>query len=435
MHEALRGISSELKSVANALLANPEKRPLSIVSANFGMAGIDRDELASRAEELSTLIDDSGQEELSNEQVTAVSTFKQRLEFLRGSTIPHIFNGNAHTAIPAYLITLDAIERVLRPILSVDEEDERRLAKEVRELRGRVRSIKARTAAVEPNIAELEAMAASIVSAHEAAERLPTDLQELQESQKLINSIVEKSAANHRTIEAYVHSWGESNSRIGSSAEEAARIIAQCETAMRASTAVGLAGAFHDRAEALRKSLWPWVVGLIGALLFGAIVGGWQLHQLSESIQSSTAPTIVWTRIAVSLLSVGAPVWFAWLATKQIGQRFRLAEDYAYKASVSKAYEGYRREAAQLDEDFQKRLFASALTRLDEQPLRFVENESHGSPWHELLSSDIVKDAVRIAPQLVSEWKQKAVDTVAASKVRRRSAKGVVELDEGADRS
>jgi len=112
-----------------------------------------------------------------------------------------------------------------------------------------------------------------------------------------------------------------------------------------------------------------------------------------------------------------------------------LAEDYAYKASVSKAYEGYRREAAQLDEDFQKRLFASALTRLDEQPLRFVENESHGSPWHELLSSDIVKDAVRIAPQLVSEWKQKAVDTVAASKVRRRSAKGVVELDEGADRS
>jgi hypothetical protein len=126
---------------------------------------------------------------------------------------------------------------------------------------------------------------------------------------------------------------------------------------------------------------------LVGALAAGAIVGGSQLHQLSETIQASTAPTIVWTRIAVSLLSVGAPVWFAWLATKQIGQRFRLSEDYAYKASISKAYEGYRREAAQLDEDFQKRLLASALARLDEQPLRFVEHVTHGSPWHELLGS------------------------------------------------
>jgi hypothetical protein len=122
------------------------------------------------------------------------------------------------------------------------------------------------------------------------------------------------------------------------------------------------------------------------------------------------------------LLSVGGPVWFAWLATKQIGQRFRLAEDYAYKASISKAYEGYRREAAQLDEDFQRRLFASALTRLDEQPLRFVEHATHGSPWHELLASEVVKDAIRIAPQLVAEWTQKATDTVVAAKGRRKAA-------------
>lgn len=77
----------------------------------------------------------------------------------------------------------------------------------------------------------------------------------------------------------------------------------------------------------------------------------------------------IWLHIILSIVSVGAPLWFAWLATKQIGQRFRLAKDYSYKASVAKAYEGYRREAARIDEDFENRLFDSALTRLEEAPL------------------------------------------------------------------
>ncbi|WP_244190974.1 hypothetical protein [Ralstonia mannitolilytica] len=391
------------------------------------MAGVDRDALADRAKDLAEWINDSGRDDIPDALNAKLTQFPKILQYLRTATVPHIFNGNAQMAIPAYLITLDGLERLLRPVLSVDAQDERQLTKEVRELRSKVRSLTARSNAVEPSIDRLQTMADSIVSAHDAAVRLPTDLQELEESQQQINKIVASASANDETVRQFVEVSKSSSERLSSSANEAEQIIAQCEAAIRASTAVGLAGAFHDRAEALRKSLWPWVVGLIGALLVGAIVGGWQLHQLSESIQASTAPTIVWTRIAVSLLSVGAPVWFAWLSTKQIGQRFRLAEDYAYKASISKAYEGYRREAAQLDEDFQKRLFASALTRLDEQPLRFVENETHGSPWHELLSSDVVKDAIRIAPQLVGEWKQKAVDTVAASKRRRKAPSKLTE--------
>ena len=79
------------------------------------------------------------------------------------------------------------------------------------------------------------------------------------------------------------------------------------------------------------------------------------------------------------------------------GERFRLSEDYAFKASVSKAYEGYRREAANLDEAFAARLFSSALTRLDEAPLRLVETENHGSPWHELIKGIFSSRAKPIA--------------------------------------
>ncbi|WP_412530379.1 hypothetical protein [Burkholderia lata] len=422
MNANLQTIVTELQAIADTVTATPEQRPLSIVYNNFGMAGIDRDQLASRASDLADQIRDADADEISSSLAEKLAEFPARLQYLRTSTIPHIFNGNANTAIPAYLITLDALDRLLRPILSVGEADKRSLTKEVSELRNNIRSLKARADSVEPKLGELEGMAKSIIAAHDAAARLPTDLQELEENQQKIQKISKGASNSDAAIRKFLEVATSRADQLSKAAEDADKIIEKCETALRASTAVGLAEAFHDRAESLRRSLKPWIAGLIGALVAGAYVGGQQLHQLAESIQASTAPTIVWTRIAVSLLSVGAPVWFAWLATKQIGQRFRLSEDYAYKASISKAYEGYRREAVDLDEDFQKRLFASALTRLDEQPLRFVESETHGSPWHELLSSDVVKDAIRIAPELVGEWKRKAVDTVAATKRRRRSS-------------
>jgi hypothetical protein len=109
-------------------------------------------------------------------------------------------------------------------------------------------------------------------------------------------------------------------------------------------------------------------------------------------------------QIVLSALSVGAPLWFAWLATKQIGQRFKLAEDYAFKASVAKAYEGYRREAARIDIAFESRLFSSALARLEEAPLRLIGATEHGSPFHELISSDAFLKAMEAVPALKTKF-------------------------------
>jgi hypothetical protein len=113
-------------------------------------------------------------------------------------------------------------------------------------------------------------------------------------------------------------------------------------------------------------------------------------------------------------------VWFAWLATKQIGQRFRISEDYAFKAAVSRAYEGYRREAVRIDPELEAQLLRSALQRLDEQPLRLVEPTSYGSPWHELLASDSLKDALKSVPgfaESLSRFTKEALDGVKARKL------------------
>lgn len=119
--------------------------------------------------------------------------------------------------------------------------------------------------------------------------------------------------------------------------------------------------------------------------------------------EPNLSPSAVYPNVILSLLSIGAPIWFAWLSTKQIGQRFRLAEDYAFKASISRAYEGFRREAARIDKELEARLLASALDRLDELPLRLVETETHGSPWHELANSDMVKQAFKSVPDFAGQ--------------------------------
>lgn len=161
--------------------------------------------------------------------------------------------------------------------------------------------------------------------------------------------------------------------------------------------------------------MWVWVGGLVIALGIGSWIGSAQLRNFSEVIkQPDLNATIAVINFVLALLSVGATVWFSWLATKQIGQRFRLAEDYAFKASVSRAYEGYRREAANIDEEFVSRLFSSALSRLDEQPLRLVETTTHGSPWHELASSDLIRKATASVPEFAASVTQLARDGLAA---------------------
>jgi len=170
----------------------------------------------------------------------------------------------------------------------------------------------------------------------------------------------------------------------------------------------------------LDKSMWLWLAGLISALAVGGYVGTGQLQTLTQLLTQpgGASGALIILNITLAVLSVGAPVWFAWLATKQVGQRFRLSEDYAFKASISRAYDGYSREAGRIDPQLEAKLLHSALSRLDEQPLRLVEGASYGSPWHELLASEVVKDAMKSIPNFASQMKDFASDALGKLKSR-----------------
>ena len=171
---------------------------------------------------------------------------------------------------------------------------------------------------------------------------------------------------------------------------------------------------------------------MILSLVAGSYFDSLQLKTLSETFKNpDTQTAVLIPNLALSLLSVGAPVWFAWLLTKQIGQRFRFSEYYAFKASVSRAYEGFRREAARFDKEMGGvKLLSSALIRLDELPLRLVEAESHGSPWHEIASSNTVKQAVRTVPNFAEQVKGLAAKALAVPQRGKTQPKPKSEEDE-----
>ncbi|SFO24560.1 hypothetical protein SAMN05428971_3306 [Candidatus Pantoea varia] len=331
--------------------------------------------------------------------------------------VSYIYSSSTSTAsqaINAYLLSMYYVSDGVNNIFSFEVLANRELLP--KRTLNRLAYYDDKLAEIKEKAGDIDMKISTINEAYDAAEGLPTTLKNLRNTNdeiekvngdskvvfeqinklnnsskdiyKIINitatEALELSATMKETVEGYLKGYK----------EEAEAYINKCEEAFRTTTSKGLAGAFQDKAQKLNRSIQFWVAGLVGALLAGALVGYYRLSALESYLSNPDLSGLkLIIQLILSIFSVGAPLWFAWLATKQIGQRFRLAEDYEFKASVSKAYEGYRREAMQLEgDDFMQRLFGNALTRLEEPPLRFVEESAHSSPLMELLSSDKFKD-------------------------------------------
>lgn len=422
MHPILTVISDELTQLATTLRTTvPSNEPLSNAHGAWNNPGVTREELATEVEKVEALIAKRGTDQLATGE-SLITDYQRRLVFLRTNTVPHIWSGNGGQAVSVFLITLKSLETALENALPENQTQANEIALQLSNhiantklVATRLRSLEARLASLEPRSNTLDEMVSQIEKAYTAADQLPVDLEALREARDTISQLLAEVAQDRGVVGDFAVAANTDKVSLTGHVKEAEDIVERCSAAYAASTSHGLAAAFTERSSALGTSMWVWVIGLIIALGLGSLIGSTQLHNFSEAIkQPDSNSTIVAINLALSLLSVGASVWFAWLATKQIGQRFRLAEDYAFKASVSRAYEGYRREAANIDEEFVSRLFSSALSRLDEQPLRLVETATHGSPWHELASSELVRKAAESVPNFATSVTQLAKDGLTA---------------------
>ncbi|MHA4741963.1 hypothetical protein [Dyadobacter sp. MSC1_007] len=414
MEETLQQVCTLLDDLSETILnASSEDRTFA-ETQGWNWPSVNRYDLANMPSKLSECIkkvpinvDEDLREEL--DQVC------HNINTVKSQTVPYIFNGHGQQAIPAFVSTMAAIRSVFEPLLGWQVLSDNKAMPT--QLARRLRGIEADLTEITPKKEELQNQIKLIQNAVDAAETLPTDLQTLKEARGKVDTYTTDSAGLYAKIETFFKDSETSAKSIKEKNEEADKIVQQCEEAYRITTSKGLAAAFDERAGKSSNSMWVWVIGLIIALVVGSLIGTARVKLLSDAV-SSTNPqwSIISMHIVLSIISIGAPLWFAWLATKQINQRFRLSEDYAFKASVAKAYEGYRREAARIDPAFEARLFSSALTRLEEAPLRLVESDTHGSPWHELFASKPFQNALEVVPNLKDKFVEVAKEGISVFK-------------------
>jgi F0F1-type ATP synthase membrane subunit b/b' len=411
MHISLYNIQQQLeKTIAQLRSSVPNDEPFGNAHGNWTFPGLNRVDLIEEAQSIIDLIEDEGDEEVG-EHEARLTDYVRRLQHLQQQTIPNLWN-NAGQAVSAYILTLNSLRKALAPVLTRD--GHREAVVKLRKLTAQIRGLEARLNDLQPRTTSITEMVDRIENAYNAADQLPADLESLEEARQKVSEVVQEATKDQGRLLGIREQADQIETHLKESAEEAEAVLLRCETAYSAATSVGLAAAFTERSAVLSTSMWIWVGGLVGALAAGSIFGAGRLQTLVELFKDPNQPvSVIIPNVMLSVLSVGAPIWFAWLSTKQIGQRFKLSEDYAFKASVARAYEGFRREAARIDKNMEARLLASALTRLDELPLRLVETESHGSPWHELANSELVKQALKTAPNFAGQVRELAEKSIA----------------------
>ena len=338
MHKELEAVSSALDALATAVINAWGSDATMTDGIGWFAPTITRHELAGIAKSLAADIRSTDAEVVDDSIQTLVRDLPRRLKILRANTVPQMYSGNGGQAIPAYISTISFLRVALLPPLGWQlVPDAKALPAS---LARRARAALAELDQLTPSIVNLSNQITEIQAAHAVAETLPIDLQALAEAKDKLNKAATESAVLAEKVKEARDISLDDLDKMKAAYVEAEKLVQQCETAYHITTTKGLAGAFDQRAVSLSRSMWVWVTGLIAALGIGSLIGASRLELLSTALNAPT-PNVgsIGVQVPLSLLSIGAPLWFAWLATKQIGQRFRLAEDYGFKASVAKAYE------------------------------------------------------------------------------------------------
>lgn len=364
-------------------------------------------DLVSTASNLSEFIDRNSLNLLDNEVAERIELIPSRIAAFKKHTMGQIWGGNNAAATSAYMSLIEWITATLAPLSSWEALQDNKMLPA--QLNRRLRSIQADIEEIVPKTEGLQEQIKTIQEAREAAESLPIDLSSLRESRAKVNKFSTDSAELYGKIDTYLKDSASHIENIRRSEAEAESLVRQCEEAYRITTSTGLAGAFDERAKTLYRNLIFWVFGLLAALVMGGLIGASRFETMSQFLTEASSKKdmhwgLIWMEFVLSVIGLAAPIWFAWLATKQIRQYFVLAEDYSFKASVAKAYEGYRREAARIDSTLEARLFSSALTRLEEAPLRLVGDDLHASPWQEFFNSPAFHKALESIPDLKADF-------------------------------
>lgn len=142
---------------------------------------------------------------------------------------------------------------------------------------------------------------------------------------------------------------------------------------------LGMAGSFRMRKKELVTPMIIWGVTFFVGLLALSFLAYLKILPLLEQHQFD------WFTFIGRLPILAPAIWLSWFSVKQYGFIARLWEDYSYKYASAMAFEGYKREAANVNPEMLKLLMEISVINFASNPLRVYDSKTnHGSPLNEL---------------------------------------------------
>ncbi|EJL6560567.1 hypothetical protein NMS15_003520 [Vibrio cholerae] len=419
MSNTLNNLISSLEKLNNSLKNSDVVDSDFLSYFGWDQVALDKDDLVAYVDNFSSRLVAVDPNSFDEKILKRLNVFTEQIDVLTKNIEDNFTNSESYVKVivPNLVITLTVIfSYIENAIFSWDFVNDNKMLPKA--LSNRLKSAALRINNIEASSEDLETKIRIINDAHEAAESLPTDLKELRDTHQEIKKILAKAKKESESLSITLVSSQTTLEKIKelelsakTNKEQTDTYVEQCDEALQITTTQGLAAGFDQKAKQLNNSIWVWIFGLLIALCAGAWLGYLRVGDLTLALTKDLTTGQAILHTLMSVFSIGGPLWLAWISTQQIMQRFKLAEDYAYKATVAKSYTGFSKHAGKFDDQTAERLFNSTLDRLDEMPLRLVEGKDYNSPWHEFIDSEAFKKALSMVPELANSASKFATNT------------------------
>ena len=198
----LQTLCEALDSVANAIKGNrSDDVILAETTGQWNCAPLSANQLIEIPARLSEAISAEDITTISEEDRITIKGVALSINKLLPTIVPHLFNGHVLAAMSPYLATMNYATLALTPILGWKTIKNRHSFPAA--IASRIQSAEQRIQSLEPNLEKIEDQAAKINQAYQAAEELPTTLDELNKANVQIGKINKDAAQSFDSIVSF----------------------------------------------------------------------------------------------------------------------------------------------------------------------------------------------------------------------------------------
>jgi hypothetical protein len=254
--------------------------------------------------------------------------------------------------------------------------------KSILEIQEKLTTISTNIVPIEPQIKELQTKAEQYVA------QISTHKEEIIGLNEQYKELHAKSAEETVFLDGLQKRCLKQQNEIQKTIEDASRL--------------GMAGSFRMRKMELVKPMIIWGTTFFLGVLALSLLAFYKILPLLEQHQFD------WYSLIGRLPILAPALWLSWFSVKQYGFIARLWEDYSFKYASAMAFEGYKREAADVNPEMLKLLMEISIINFSNNPLRVYDSKTnHGSPLNELTSDSkgILQKMLDITKGVVSKDK------------------------------